>query len=211
MATALSFWVVNSPERLSQRLQTLGIPSWRAWQQRAGVSRGVVTKARQGLWADLTWGEIQRLATSLAWDPEVLMGLDTHTTALKAELMHLRATMQQSQDQARKAAHHATFEQLRFLLTSFPTARDLALRDPTRPAQSLVALFAPLEMWLQQQGITSIGRPGEAVSYDPVAHQCDQGGMEVGDPVEIRFVGYRQGADILVPARVIPLGRTVEG
>ncbi len=219
MATGLSFSDVNnSPDPLRQRLQALGIPSWRAWQQQAGVSRRVIAKARQGLWADLKWGEIQRLATSLAWDPGTLLECSGYAggeaaAALKAEIHHLRTALQHCQEHTQKAAHRTTFEQLRSLLISFPTARALAHRDPSRPAQSLVALFSPLETWLQQQGITCIGQPFQTLPYNPIEHQCDQGGVNPGDPVEIRFVGYRQGPDILVPARVIPVvpGCTVEG
>ncbi|MEN9245812.1 MAG: helix-turn-helix transcriptional regulator [Thermostichales cyanobacterium BF4_bins_65] len=197
---------MNKPEYLWQRLQTLGIPSWRAWQLRAGVSRRVIHKARHNQWQDLKWGEIQRLAASLDWDPQELLGLGAELQALKAEIRQARAAAQQ----ARQAVQRSTFGQLQSLLVSYPTAQALAQRDPTRPAQSVLALLAPLESWLQQQGISRIGEPFQQQPYDPVVHQCSQP-VALGDPVEIRFVGYRCGEEIWVPARVIPVGRTVEG
>ena len=94
------------------------------------------------------------------------------------------------------------FEQLQTLLTNYPTAREMAKIKPDLPAKNLISLFTSLENLLENWGYETIGKPWEKVSYNPQIHQADSDDIEVGESVYVRFVGYRDGDNILYPAKV---------
>jgi hypothetical protein len=94
------------------------------------------------------------------------------------------------------------FEQLQTLLVNYPTVTKAALAKPEMPAKNIVPLFTPLGNLLQQWGYEAIGEPWENVAFDPQLHQPDVADIQPGEMVYIRFIGYRDGADILVPAKV---------
>lgn len=98
--------------------------------------------------------------------------------------------------------HRETFEQLQTLLVNYPSAAHMATQNPELPALNLVALFTPLETLLNQWGYEAIGEPWQAVAFDPQLHQPDNSDMQLGEIVYVRFIGYRDGADILCPAKV---------
>ncbi|MDX2215994.1 MAG: hypothetical protein SFY66_22205 [Oculatellaceae cyanobacterium bins.114] len=128
--------------------------------------------------------------------------------SLQQQCLQLRHDLQQQQTQLTSDWQDATFEQLQSLLTSYPTARKMAETKPDLPAKNLVSLFTPLENLLQTWEIEPIGSPWEAVPYDPHLHQPDTDALVAGEPVYIRFIGYRQGDRILCPAKV---SRTLPG
>ncbi|MBF2079532.1 MAG: molecular chaperone GrpE [Synechococcales cyanobacterium T60_A2020_003] len=95
-----------------------------------------------------------------------------------------------------------TFEQLQTLLVNYPSAAHMAIQNPHLPARNLVALFTPLEHLIHQWGYESIGQPWQAVVFDPQLHQPDQLDIQPGETVYVRFIGYRNGDEILCPAKV---------
>jgi hypothetical protein len=94
------------------------------------------------------------------------------------------------------------FEQLQTLLVNYPTVAKAALAKPEMPAKNIVPLFTTLGNLLEQWGYVAIGQPWESVVFDPQLHQPDVADIQPGELVYIRFVGYRDGAVILVPAKV---------
>lgn len=94
------------------------------------------------------------------------------------------------------------FEQLQTLLVNYPTVTKAALAKPDMPAKNILPLFTPLGNLLQQWGYAPIGEPWENVAFDPQLHQPDVADMAAGEMVYIRFIGYRDGTTILVPAKV---------
>jgi hypothetical protein len=101
-----------------------------------------------------------------------------------------------------KADQRQVFEQLQTLLVNYPTVTKAALAKPEMPAKNIVPLFTPLGNLLQQWGYEAIGEPWAAVEFDPQWHQPDVPDIQPGEAVYVRFVGYRDGATILVPAKV---------
>ncbi|MFS8885903.1 hypothetical protein [Synechococcus sp. H70.2] len=164
---------------LRERMQAVGLSSWRALQARAGLSRRALEQVRQGRWGSLRLEQLQKLAAALQWDVGSLLGGG------------------RGSDNA-----EAIFFLLQPLLTSYPTVREIARRKPDWPAQNMTALFRSLDALLQQWGYEAIGSPLESVPFDPQLHQPDQPDIRPGDPVYIRFVGYRCGERILCPAKV---------
>jgi hypothetical protein len=94
------------------------------------------------------------------------------------------------------------FEQLQTLLVNYPTVAKAALAKPEMPARNIVPLFTPLGNLVEQWGYVAIGEPWESVAFDPQLHQADVADIQLGESVYVRFIGYRDGAVILVPAKV---------
>jgi DNA-binding Xre family transcriptional regulator len=166
---------------LLERMQAVGITSWRDLQAQSGISRRAIDHLRQGEWGSLRLQQLQQLALALNWDLGSLLNLNYGRDPTDSE---------------------AIFSLLQPLLTSYPTIRQIAQRKPDWPAQNVTALFRCLDALLQHWGYESIGSPSESVPFDPQLHQPDQPDIQPGDPVYIRFVGYRQGEHILCPAKV---------
>ncbi|MFP4255080.1 MAG: nucleotide exchange factor GrpE [Halothece sp.] len=130
------------------------------------------------------------------------------TEALRLECNRLRQQLAQQQETLNQEFQEATFDQLQFLLTQFPSARKMAEAKPELPAKNFSALFTPLENLLEEWEITPIGKVWEEVEFNPQYHQADSEEIETGESVYVRFVGYRKGDKILVPAKV---SRTLPG
>ncbi len=95
-----------------------------------------------------------------------------------------------------------TFEQLQSLLINYPTARMMVKLKPNLPAQNLMILLKPLEDLWRNWNVKQIGKPWQKVAFNPQIHQPDSDDITEGEAVYIRFVGYRQGDRILLPAKV---------
>jgi hypothetical protein len=101
-----------------------------------------------------------------------------------------------------KASQREVFAQLQTLLVSYPTVAKAAQAKPEMPAKNIVPLFTPLGNLMAAWGYAPIGEPWAAVEFDPQWHQPDVPDIQPGEAVYVRFVGYRDGATILVPAKV---------
>ncbi|MBE9031048.1 molecular chaperone GrpE [filamentous cyanobacterium LEGE 11480] len=99
-------------------------------------------------------------------------------------------------------SHRQVFTQLQTLLVNYPSVTQAAAANPEMSAQSITPLFTPLGTLVQQWGYTTIGTPWELVAFDPQLHQPDAADITAGEAVYIRFIGYRDGDEILVPAKV---------
>lgn len=207
-------------EILRERMDLLGIVDWQDLGKKAGLSRFGVRLVRRGNVKQLTVEQMKRLATALNWNLQefdrTLGTLPTPTPAnyakeieeLKQQCFRLREELQQQKTQLTDDFRRATFEQLQTLLTNYPAARKMAEAKPDMPAKNLAALFTPLENLLSGWGFETIGSAWEQVTYNPQLHQPDVGDITEGELVYVRFVGYRDGERILVPAKV---SRTLPG
>ncbi|NJO85575.1 MAG: helix-turn-helix transcriptional regulator, partial [Synechococcaceae cyanobacterium RM1_1_27] len=202
-------------QQLRARMAEVGIPSWAALQQRAGISRRAMDCIRHGRVDRLRWSQLGEVAVALEWPLPVLLRLltliaDDDVEDVGAPALSSRDP-QDRQDTQAEVFQTESFRTLQLLLTQYPSACKLAQTQPDLPAKNLVALFRPLETLMVDWGIQPIGQVWEAVDFDPVLHQPDQGSMMAGDPVFIRYVGYRRGEQILCPAKVsrtLPSGAT---
>ncbi|MEN9223481.1 MAG: helix-turn-helix transcriptional regulator [Thermostichus sp. BF3_bins_97] len=168
---------------LLQQMQIVGLGSWQALQTQSGVSRRAIDHLRHGEWGSLRLEQLQKVALALQWDLGSLLKLEEGSGSPAAP-------------------DEAMFSLLQPLLTSYPTIRQIAQRKPDWPAQNVTALFRSLDALLQHWGYEPIGSPLESVPFEPQLHQPDQPDIQPGDPVFIRFVGYRQGGHIFCPAKV---------
>jgi hypothetical protein len=121
---------------------------------------------------------------------------------LQKQCQRLREELEAQSSLLKSDFRSEVFEQLQTLLTNYPTAREMAKVKPDLPAKNLISLFTSLENLLENWGYETIGKPWEEVNYNPQIHQADSDDIEVGESVYIRFVGYRDGENILYPAKV---------
>lgn len=215
---------LNSRSKISQtpleydqllicRLNQLGITSSVSLQQKSGLTNSRLRQVRQGELASLTLKELAQLAKTLGWTIEELLfnfGVrDTSSSkrlleieSLRRECLRLREELQQQSVELTNEFRNSTFQQLQTLLTNYPSVRQLVQMKPDLPAKNLTSLFTSLDNLIESWGYQPIGQAWEQVSYNPQLHQPDAGDIEPGELVYIRFVGYREGEQILCPAKV---------
>ncbi|MDB9315485.1 helix-turn-helix domain-containing protein [Spirulina sp. CS-785/01] len=146
--------------------------------------------------------QAETFATKQQQLQEELQTAQNEVTQLQQQCRRLRNELQQQSQQLPQDIKQATFEQLQTLLMNYPTATVMAQSKPALPAKNFIPLFTPLKNLLQSWGYEPIGSAWEKVSFDPQLHQPDSPDIQAGEPVYIRFVGYREGDRILCPAKV---------
>jgi molecular chaperone GrpE (heat shock protein) len=122
--------------------------------------------------------------------------------ALRQECQRLREQLETQSQQLKTDFCHDTFAELQPLVTNYPTACAMAKIKPDLPAKNLLSLFTSLENLLENWGYKTIGEPWQQVNYNSQLHQADSDEIVAGELVYIRFVGYRDGDNILYPAKV---------
>ncbi len=170
-------------------MRSAGIYSFRDLAQKSHLSRRAIDSIRQGKIAHLRYEDLMRLSAVL------------HISLLEL-LQHLGFSHETMPDQCQWQLQ--TLQYLEPLLLQFPTLAHAIQRNPQLSAKPLVPLFQPIEKLLHHWGITVIAPVGATVSYDPAVHELLEGQVSPGSPVEIRYVGYRQGTHLLYRARVSP-------
>jgi DNA-binding Xre family transcriptional regulator len=198
---------------LMSRANHLGMTSLVSLQQKSGLTYSRLRQVRSGELGLLTLQELTRLATALDWTVEELLrnfGVETASAsqqlsqieALRSECLRLREELQQQKVELTSELQHSTFEQLQTLLSNYPSVRQLVQTKPELPAKNLISLFTSLDNLIESWGYEPIGQVWEQVLYNPQLHQPDAGDIEAGELVYVRFVGYREGENILCPAKV---------
>lgn len=206
---------------LRERMNQLNIADWEDLGAQAGLSRFGLRLLRRGDVRNLSLDQLKGLATVLNLNFQEFdrnfAALPTSTTdatnaneinELRQQCFRLREELQQQKTQLTTDFRNATFEQLQTLLINYPAARKMAEAKPDLPAKNLSALFTPLENLLKSWDFEMIGSAWEQVAYNPQLHQPDVEDITEGELVYIRFVGYRNGEQILTPAKV---SRTLPG
>jgi molecular chaperone GrpE (heat shock protein) len=122
--------------------------------------------------------------------------------ALNQQCQRLRAELKTQAAQVQTDAIAGGFEQIQTLLTQYPSVQRMVASQPELPARNIIALLTSLENLVKYWGCNSIGKPWEKVPYDPQIHQSDVDDIQPGEEVYVRFIGYRQGDKILIPAKV---------
>ncbi len=74
--------------------------------------------------------------------------------------------------------------------------------NPQLQAVKLLPFVRPVEQLLREWGGEVIAPVGAQVPYGPHLHQLLDGTAQVGEPVIVRYTGYRQGNKLLYRAKV---------
>jgi hypothetical protein len=145
---------------------------------------------------------LQATTTTLQTTQREKANLEDQVESLKQQCLRLRNALDQQSAQVKQDTQTAAFQQIQALLTQYPSVRQMVESKPDWPARNLVAMFTSLDNLLGFWSYQVIGKPWEAVAYDPQLHQGDRDDLQPGEQVYIRFVGYRQNGCILIPAKV---------
>ncbi|MBE9177952.1 helix-turn-helix domain-containing protein [Oculatella sp. LEGE 06141] len=206
---------------LRSLMQEAGVSSFKALSQVAGVSEWQVRQLRQGRAAQMRLQELHRISQALhlsvadlveTFSELALHGAPTGTApsnvnveAWQQDYQRLQAQLAAQREQLWQEFQLASLQTLESWMLQFPTAAYAAQQNPQIPAARLLPLMRPVEQLLTQWGIEAIAPVGTELPYDPHFHQLMDGTAAPGEPVRIRYTGYRQGDKLLHRAKVSPV------
>ncbi len=190
---------------LSQYMADRGIPSFRALSKASGISRSAIDRLRHGQVLQMQVNTLMKLADFLQVD---LAGLvRSLSTDLSSEVPPGVAGGLSGGNLSgisEETFQRSALQTLEPWLLQWSAAATAAQNNPELSAGRLLPLLRPIDRLLEEWGVTSFGRIGEMVSYDPTLHQVMEPGMTVveGDRVRVRFLGYRYREALLHRAKV---------
>jgi DNA-binding Xre family transcriptional regulator len=203
------------PDSYSQKLRSLlqqaQIPSLKALSRAAGVSEWQVKQLSQGQAAKMRVEPLHKLAQALQVSMAELVSLfselaieSSPSSNLQQEYQRLQNQLQQQQAASQQEFQNASLQILESWLIQYPTAAYAAQQNDI-PASRLLPLMRPVEQLIKAWGVEAIAPVGTEVAYDPQVHQLMEGNAGVGEPVRVRYTGYRQGEKLLYRAKVSPV------
>ncbi|MEG3910114.1 helix-turn-helix domain-containing protein [Microcoleus sp. w1-18aA5] len=208
------FVTANIPDyapQMQRLMEQAGLSSDRELSQKAGVSEIQLSRLRRGLAlqtrADILLKISQALQISLT---ELLATLTPNyvelepapPTALEQEYQRLQASIEQQRESLMQEFQLSSVQILESWMLQWPTAASKAQENHNLRAQKLLPLLRPVEQLLEHWGVESIAPVGAQIPYNPQQHQLMEGTAEPGEPVKVRYTGYRQGDKLLYRAKV---------
>lgn len=201
-------------------MQQVGFSSYRALSQAAGISEKQLRQLRRGAIAHLRLHTLLKVSQTLQVPlPELLAILEiksdflpqlpptappppSELTALRQEYERLQNQLVQQEQKLLQEFQQSSLQILEPLLLQLPTAAFAAQQNPQAPAVKLLPLLKPIDRLLQEWGIEATASVGAELPYDPQYHQLMEGIAELGEPVRVRYTGYRWGDRLLYRAKV---------
>ena len=207
----------QNSQRLQQLMEQVGINSIGQLGNVAEVSERQIIRLQYGLLPKLPVETLLKLSQALQVTPHQLLTQfapesipDTEGTdvdSLKQEYQRLQQQMEQQRDTLRQEFQQVSLQALESWLVQWPTAAAAAEKNSQLPAVRLLPLIKPVEQLLKQWGVEAIASVGDEVAYDPQHHQLIEGTAAPGEPVKVRYTGYRQGEKLLHRAKVSPVNK----
>jgi len=207
--------------RLQHYMQQAELTTLSALYKAARVSPSSVKRLRSGQVTQMQLATLLRLSQTLKLPLTDLIAqfsagdlTENHTVAphdtSRAMATGAAALKAGDQPQAitvsdgQQSFQHSSLQVIESWLLQWPTAAHAAQANDHIPAARLIPLLAPVNQLIQSWGVTTIGAVGQEVAYDPRAHQVMSGQAQPGDPVRIRYIGYRHQGKLLHRAKVSP-------
>lgn len=208
-------------------MATAAIPSFKALARQAQVSEWAVRQLRSDRISTMRLETLEKLAIALNMGLPEFLGqfapskiLNTAGTmapgsaenplrpqidALKVEYDRLQTRLQQQEPQLRSQFQREAIAVLESWLLQWPTVAHAVEKNPDLPASRVVPLVQPVQDLLAAWGIEAIAPVGTETAFDPQQHELLKGDVKPGDPVRVRYTGYRQGETLLHRAKVSPI------
>ncbi|WP_019508945.1 hypothetical protein [Pleurocapsa sp. PCC 7319] len=187
----------------------------------AQVARLQLIRIQRGLILNLSVGAIAKIARALniSIDSLVETFVEQSTAKIKHEEHKADDALASCQQEYQKLQHEmlvqqefleaefqkASLETIESWLLQWPTAVAAVCRNPQLPAARLLPLLQPLEQLLKHWNVQAIAAVGDKIAYDPQYHQLIKGTAQLGDLVQVRYVGYKQDQKLLYKAKVSPV------
>lgn len=198
--------------QLQRLMQQAGFSSLKALSEKAGVSQLQLIRLRRGLAVQTRVDILLKISSALGISLTELLAAFSDVApapapdaALQQECRRLQAQLEQQRESLLQEFVLSSVQVLESWMLQWPTAARAAQQKPDLPAARLLPLVRPVEQLLQQWGVEALAPVGEKVPYDPQWHQLMEGTAQPGEPVLVRYTGYRQGDKLLFRARVGPL------
>jgi molecular chaperone GrpE (heat shock protein) len=217
---------LNYTELLRSLMQQLGVSSFKALSQKAGVSEWQIRQLRQGRADQMQVIYLDRLSQALNLSLIELVNsfseLSIQSTPpesipesvpdLRQDYQRLQTQLIQQREMLWQEFQRSTLEAIESWLLQFPTAAYAAQQNPEISATRLLPLMRPIEQLLSDWGIEAIASVGAELPFDPQLHQLMEPANSSTAPAEmsgqlvrVRYVGYRQGDKLLHRAKVSPI------
>ena len=200
--------------QLQRLMQQAGLSSDRELSQKARVPELQLSRLRRGLAlqtrADILLKISQALQISLnellaALAPDYVELESPAPTAIEQEYQRLQSTIEQQRSSLMQEFQLSSLQILESWMLQWPTAASKAQENHHLPAVKLLPLMRPVEKLLQEWGVEAIAPVGAELPYNPQQHQLIEGTAQLGEPVKVRYTGYRQGEKLLYRAKVSPV------
>jgi len=197
--------------QLQSLMQQAGFSSFKAFSQKAGVSKRQLMHLRQGQLSQMRVDTLLKISQALQVSVTELLEIfgEVKLTQATEKPINLQQEYQRLQEQIvqQRASLMQEFQQsslqvLESWMTHWPAAVYAAQQNPQLPAVKLLPLVRPVEKLLQEWEIEAIAPVGSEVTYDPRWHQMREGTAQPGELVKVRNPGYRQGDRLLYRATV---------
>lgn len=204
---------------LQKLMQQVGVSSYKALTQVAGVSERQLLRLRRGevgqMRVDVLLKLSQVLKVSLkelvvnfssgeffdATPPEESQAI----ADLKREYERLQAQLDTQRLELWQEFQQSSLQVMESWLLQWPTAAHKARENQHLAAVKLLPLLRPIEQLLQQWGVEAIAPVGAELPYEPQLHQLMEGTAQPGETVKVRYTGYRQADKLLYRAKVSPI------
>jgi transcriptional regulator with XRE-family HTH domain len=188
-------------------MQAQGITSFKQLAQVSGWSEKALRRLRRGQVGQMQVGPIGTLAHTLNISTDTLIQTFSPNTAPTETVPRIEYERLQTQLAQQRPALLAEFQQaslatLEPWLLQWSAAAYAAQQNPQAPAVKLLPLLRPVEKLLADWGIEPIGTVGTELPFDPQHHQILGAAAATGDPVRVRYAGYRQGEKLLYRCKV---------
>ncbi|WRH66132.1 MAG: hypothetical protein RSE13_21130 [Planktothrix sp. GU0601_MAG3] len=124
---------------------------------------------------------------------------------LEQEYQHLQTQMLQQRSVLLEEWRRESLHTLESWLLQWPTVVYRVQENPQLSAVKLLRFVSPVEQLMGEWGVEAIAPVGAEIPYDPHLHQLLEGTAQPGQPVIVRYTGYRQGNKLLYRAKVSPV------
>ncbi len=204
---------------LQELMQRVGVSSYKALSQMAGVSERQLLRLRRGevgqMRLDVLLGLSQALNVPIKELVVTFSSVELDTTALgkesqavadlKREYERLQAQLDTQRQLLGQEFQQQSLQVMESWLLQWPTAAQKARENQQLAAVKLLPLLRPIEQLLQQWGVEAIAPVGAELPYEPQLHQLMEGTAQPGETVKVRYTGYRWGDKLLYRAKVSPI------
>ncbi len=211
----------ENKNKLKVLLEKAGLKNCQELSKTTGISQWQLTRLQYGLMHRITLETILNLAAALNISLEQLIATFVPESKYpenwqpqpenkdgvreNQEYQRLQKTIEQQKETLEIEFQTASLQAIESWLLQWPTAVAAIGKNPELPAERLLLLIKPIEELVSHWGVEALYSVGEELPYDPQWHELTKGDANPGDMVQVRYVGYKQGGNLLYKAKVSAL------
>ncbi|MGL5509839.1 MAG: helix-turn-helix domain-containing protein [Microcoleaceae cyanobacterium] len=204
---------IDYTPQLKKYMAKVGINSPRELSRKAGVADIHIIRLCRGLALQTTAEVLLKITEALqipitelliTFTPASILTKSAELSSIDKEYQRLELEKAQLQKSITQDVQQSTLQILESWLLQWPTVVQKVQDNPGLLASKILPILRPLERLMEEWGIEMIAPIGSQVSYDPQWHQLMDGEANIGDPVTVRYAGYKQGDKLIYRTQVTP-------